>query len=301
MSLNIKLINLLYIFSRILGLSPVKFRIVPPNATYLNVLFLIVYLIVLNGAIFCLELLFFSYLFYREHVKHTVFRSKGMQACIYMANILSAPYLHLLNRNRIVHLIHEAFQIRQYMIDTDTTGKLKIDFFDKKCSWIREIKCVVLVVQVIMVAYTLVLTTHFFRGQDPVELYMMLVKQIIRDMFLYTITSQYFVAMLLALQFYRHINGSVTRTMKSIQTIYRSSKNSMKMQLYCEKSDDLDHLAKLYNRCTAYTENANKIFSIMILLYTTFSFVIPLVVVSFKTLLFYSFYYIVILALLYLL
>lgn len=80
------------------------------------------------------------------------------------------------------------------------------------------------------------------------------------------VLSMHFTAFLIVVQFYRHINVKLRISVDRIRTISRmDSCCGMRMQMFCDASDEIDELAALHKCVAKCTQTICKVFSMTIL------------------------------------
>lgn len=80
-----------------------------------------------------------------------------------------------------------------------------------------------------------------------------------------------FCGMLVVFQFFVQLNYRLKIAIETINISSRISKN-MKMQIYCDVSDEIDRLSTLFTRCCKFYEKFNRIFAAQMLITLIYSF-----------------------------
>lgn len=92
------------------------------------------------------------------------------------------------------------------------------------------------------------------------------------------VSAVHFTVFLMIVQFIRHINQGLVVCLKRIEDIShrKTRRSNMRMQMFCDVSDQIDELAALYKCITNCNEQFCKVFSISILVSIINSFVFAL-------------------------
>lgn len=75
-------------------------------------------------------------------------------------------------------------------------------------------------------------------------------------------SSSIFCGIFIIWQFYLMLNQKLLRCMADVKIVTSSKPSPMRMQRFCDLSDEIDRLACLYSRCLVLTEKLNKYFSV---------------------------------------
>lgn len=86
-------------------------------------------------------------------------------------------------------------------------------------------------------------------------------------------SSTFFCGIFIVWQFYLILNQKLMRCMAEVKTLTSSSKTcQMRMQRFCDLSDEIDRLSCLYARCLVFTEQMNSYFSAALFMIIAYAF-----------------------------
>lgn len=88
------------------------------------------------------------------------------------------------------------------------------------------------------------------------------------------ITSMFLCGLYIMWQFYRLLNQKLKQCMAKIKRMQTSKMCKMRMQHFCDLSDDIDRLACLYSRCLNFTSQMNQYFSATLFMTIAYAFVL---------------------------
>lgn len=89
-------------------------------------------------------------------------------------------------------------------------------------------------------------------------------------------SSTIFCGLFIVWQFYWMLNQELRRCMDELKMVNTSKASHMRMQRFCDLSDDIDRLSCLYSRCLVFTEQINKYFSVMLFMTIGYGFAVIL-------------------------
>lgn len=86
-------------------------------------------------------------------------------------------------------------------------------------------------------------------------------------------SSTIFSGLFVVWQFYLALNNKLRQCMAKVKAVTASNKiQQMRMQRFCDLSDEIDRLACLYARCSVLTEQMNKYFSVTLFVTIAYTF-----------------------------
>lgn len=169
-------------------------------------------------------------------------------------------YGQIQQRNLAMFLINEGFWLYNHLAEDLYPDGL---FLDQKCSYIRSSKCVSIIVQTMVVLMGVTINTP-----DRIELGLWQVICLAIFSYVYMLaildTTVFFAKMLVALQFYRHLNRRVRKIVHKVDEMTQQDSRSMKMQMCCDLSDQIDRIAIMYELITKYVNNLNDWFTMQL-------------------------------------
>lgn len=183
-----------------------------------------------------------------------------------------------------VRVINNAFRVRQLLDELchedDDEART---FLDRKCRSFMRAKCATVFFQIVICGLTTYLYPVFSGLTGLGNNLIYVVSTFFTDGITIVMSSIYCTGMLVALQFYRNLNGKLRRVMRRIRTVSwnESLDAKMKMPFYGEASDALDRLAAMYDVVTKFTLDFNGLLSMSILLTLLNSFMFSLCGVGF--------------------
>lgn len=188
-----------------------------------------------------------------------------------------------------VRVINNAFRVRQLLDelchedDDDDADNEARTFLDRKCRSFMRAKFATVIFQIFICGLTTYLYPVFSVLTGLVNNLIYVVSTFFTDGIAIVMSSIYCTGMLVALQFYRNLNGKLRRVMRRIRRVSwnESLDAKMKMPFYGEASDELDRLAAMYDAVTKFTLDFNGLLSMSILLTLINSFMFSLCGVGF--------------------
>lgn len=264
----------LHISANIFGLVPYKLKLNPikASASSFAMGYSFFFTICIAFLLIICEVATFSGKYVRQINHQTVTTVNAVESIVGGFCVILIFLLQIFQRNKFIFFINEANKIYNHIYEFKN---LKIrPFLDKKCSYLLMTKILSVFSQFLITITSLCLSNY--RGNIFIEYFIRTLNIFFTDILTIIFSSLYFFAMIVALQFFRHLNKKLIETMKMIREISTNEKSKMKMQQYCNMSDVLDKLANLYGRISFFVENINGLFSLSILLTILNAFVLSL-------------------------
>lgn len=81
-----------------------------------------------------------------------------------------------------------------------------------------------------------------------------------------TINNIYFASMLIVMQFYTVVNKKVSKIMQNVLQMGEDGKSKLKMQAFCDFSDELDRISNIFDDVTTFLNKQLRFFSLQLLL-----------------------------------
>lgn len=162
---------------------------------------------------------------------------------------ISLYFYQIINRAQFIDLINDGFRLY-----TSWTHLYRNDaFFDKEYFLCHSMKTLASVGQFIIVVFSF----FGYFGHDPrspfaVHVSLFLLIQYSNFMLTF-VTAIYFWNMQFMAQFYRNLNGKLATILAQLKVVH-VDKNQMRMQTFCDISDEIDQIAVFYEWLTRYTK-----------------------------------------------
>lgn len=178
--------------------------------------------------------------------------------------------MQLMFRKRIVSVINDAIALWHYISKRWPAKQFFDAFFIKhyksRMIWLL-VEIIILIVSYKFTAfeYRLKMGSNVAFVYAVINMYNHLVSSIITGVF-------YYGGMLVVLQFYRILNEQVLHWMESIKTVEDRKANHIRMQFFCEISDNIDEASIFYSDITEYTGKVNRLFQFQIIMTVLASF-----------------------------
>lgn len=182
--------------------------------------------------------------------------------------------LQIIYRKQIICVINDAIQLWYYI----SKGWPTKQFFDRFFIKYYKSRIIWLIIQIIIliIAHKFYVDEHDiiydlnysnkFLWHSIIYMYSHIVSPIITGIF-------YYGGMLIVLQFYRILNEQILLWMSSIKNVdNRKATSHMRMQFFCEISDNIDEASIFYSDITEYTAKVNRLFQLQIILTVMSSF-----------------------------
>lgn len=160
------------------------------------------------------------------------------------------------SKQRLMAMIEEAFDLSQLICDfcDDTLATRGISV---KSMPLFKAKLTATFVQI-----AIILSTGYILQRDSFSFRMQLI--IFSHYVGALLSSMYFCGMFVVLQFYLTLNNKLHSCITSIEHVKNSKAHQIRMQQFCDLSDDIDRLANLYERCLVFTERMNGYFTVSV-------------------------------------
>ena len=195
-----------------------------------------------------------------------VFAFQVIISCTYFFYIFVRQ---IVNYKIYIYLINESFSIRRLICN-----RYKVNnFYEHAIYSAYNSKVISLIVQVICATfptYGFILTYN----EDIITVLFPMVPY--GHILILSFGYIYYITLLFVFQCYRIINENLLRQLKCLMEISESGRKQMKMQEYCNLSDELDEISKLYDKTTDFLSVALKLHSKTVILTVLESFVIVL-------------------------
>lgn len=259
--------NLFYL-SKFFGFAPFQFyaSYSTPFATgsRSSVIYCIIYTTCIGALLYYAEATKYLFAMEREHKYPTAKVVKALELTVSSTRVILIFVHQIMNRKKYISTINEAYQLEHAI--KNLCYKSKNFVLNKKCLYLLNAKIISVIVQVILTVIAFVSYSRFYRGSTVAEYVLQVSKTTFSNFMAQIFTSIYFCGLLIMLQFYWHLNHRLKSCTKKMEIISMSNMNKMKMQKYCEISDDIDKISILYCRLTTLTASFNSLFSMPILL-----------------------------------
>lgn len=179
---------------------------------------------------------------------------------------MALAIIQILTRNGSINIINEVNDMKK-SLHQRLTCTIMNGFLDKKRQHLLNIKLLSILVQI----FVIILNTYV-REIDPIDVFGLTVSQINSNCLPIVLNSNYFCIMLIILQFYSDLNMNIRGIFERIDQIALGESKIMKMQKFCDISDEIDEMSILYDEITNFCEKANRFFGPQLLLIITSSF-----------------------------
>lgn len=177
--------------------------------------------------------------------------------------------LVIMQRSKIVQLINDvyliAFKIQQ-------KGRIE-SFLDSKCLEMVHVQIRAMLTQLGISILSIYLHSRYVRK----KLFYDWVRVLSTTIFSTTVSVMIFTVFLIVVQLIRQINHQLRECVKTIRMISQMDKRqNIRMQIYCNLSDDVDEIASLFKFVHICNQRICKVFSVMLLmvLVTSFMFIL---------------------------
>lgn len=167
------------------------------------------------------------------------------------------------NQNKLARLINEVFELHHHINIMCQDVELP-----DKCNIMHKAKIFSILLQVaILISVAFAFDTLNYNGL--VLLYSHWTGALM--------SSTIFCGLFVVWQFYLTLNNKIGQCMAEVKAVTVSNQGQqMRMQRFCELSDEIDRLACLYARCSVFTEQMNKYFSVTLFVTIAYAFAIIL-------------------------
>lgn len=174
------------------------------------------------------------------------------------------------NRNQFIALINDGYTLNGYLnnLIRDEEPKENLRYIDEKCTNLLTTKLVAVFFQVLIVIGNII--TGFVYQNRPLDTLLLVVMNT-HGINILTMGT-YFCAMIVSLRFYCLLNVRLQSSIGRIGDVVSGGKNKMKMQLFCDISDDIDLTNRLYDKISVFTCKINRLYSFQLLLAIITSF-----------------------------
>ena len=170
---------------------------------------------------------------------------------------------HFFYRNDFVKIINNGFRIHQCFIKFNVVKQAS--FLDKKCAHYLCVQCIASCIQLFMLFYCLTTYKWSLKHPENFDLWTVLMAYW-PDWMSLIVMNAYAACMLVSWQFYRYLKNNLYNCMMKINDVtFMENRNIMKMQLFCDTSDEIDRLTKLYQDVYLFTQDIRKMFQIQVL------------------------------------
>lgn len=230
-----------------------------------NFIYSIFYTIFFSSLLFYAEIEKYVLAVMREAKYPTATVVKALEFSVNVTRTIVILIIHLINRKKYVLFINETNQLYNTIRYVTKQTRTK-SFLDKKGFYLLNFKKFSVFAQITLLTIAFSCYSHFYRGNTRTEFILQIYKTIYSNVMAIIFTNIYFCGMLVMLQFYRNLNKQLKNCMKSLKIISQSKMNRIKMQMYCDISDDIDMISIMYSRVTDVTSRLNTFFSIPVLL-----------------------------------
>lgn len=176
----------------------------------------------------------------------------------------------LIHRKRFVQVINSVGQI---VLSLKHTMKFKT-FLDRKCRLMVYVQMFIISIQLTI----FISLTYLYITIDPTYTTAyktrVLITMIFSYLFVAISNNVHFTAFLVIIQCFRHINRQLEKCVNRALKISRMDKKSrIRMQMYCDVSDEIDELATIYKSVAACNQGFCKVYSFSMLVSILNSFV----------------------------
>lgn len=244
------LLTSVYTLAKCFGIFPFRYQHYLAELTTVTILYSVIVSIVYNVLLIwsTMKFLIPDATIYNptKNTKHLVLKF-DTYSCI--ARDVSIYFSVIYHRELLVQTVNSVGNILTKLGVTFGT------FLDKNCRQKVYVKVGVTLIQLIICIY---LTFDFitFPNNSHPRIYniKVIISSILTYVFGLIIGNVHFTAMLIIVQLFRIINRKLQNCMTRIEVISRIERGSMRMQMFCELSDQIDELSTMYK----YIANCNK-------------------------------------------
>lgn len=177
-----------------------------------------------------------------------------------ICRIILVYVMQIWKRNIFIKIINDAYKIWIQMIELCQLSKNK--FFDHKCTYLLWSKYYSIFIQLLIIGYCLFIyfVTTIQKNLDSLN------KSLLIYMLWFTSISSsvYFFCMLVALQYFRYLNCELIEIMDDIKVAAKANKSNKKMQMFCDLSDKIDCVARLYEKMYTFTRDINEFYDLQL-------------------------------------
>lgn len=152
-------------------------------------------------------------------------------------------------RHQIMRLVNEGFELHNHILTTCKDVAVRLPAKSKAMLRAK--------VPATYMQLAFLNTTFFSRTTFTFNIVLLVYNQWISILMASTI----FCGIFTIWQFYLILNQKLIRCMTEMKVVSSSKPSQMRMQRFCDLSDEIDRLACLYSRCLVFTEQLNKYFS----------------------------------------
>lgn len=276
--INLINIDVIYLILKLNGLIPLNFtskRLTPTKA--ITSTSSLIYCTTFCVAIFFLlpiaQIFILCHINLMHHGKFINFLVFLFEIILRTFRCISLYIIQLINRMKFAHLINDG-----YRLYTAWTNLYPNDtFFDQNYFLYLVVKFFANICQLFIVCCS-------FFGYFNAKHYPSMIVHIFTffliqysNYILTIITFMYFWHMLIVAQFYRNFNRKIELLLKQLNGMVKlnndANKYQMKMQIFCNMSDEIDRIIILYEWTTNYTKMIVNCYSIQLILLLLDSFV----------------------------
>lgn len=208
-----------------------------------------------------------------------------LDICATLMRNLIISILLIVKRNEMVQIINDIYHIA-----------LNIKHFRKIQSFLDQQSMRRIRLQILAMFYQLavfVLSAYIQHRNCArninFDFFRVFIFSFINNFFQITLSSMHFTAFLSVLQLYRHINENLKQCVKHIRSISKmNNRRSIRMQVYCDVSDQIDEIASYYKYVTICNQRICKVFSGSMLMILSVSFVLMISTVRFVFCIFFK-------------
>lgn len=189
-------------------------------------------------------------------------------------------------RNELVRLFNDALRIRVMFMISYGTMYTDTPFLDRKCRNLVHWKLASLLVQVVFIAMTLYYYEMGNMAHMSVQIAVKFVLLIGTDLVMLVYTTIHFAVVLVALQLFRDCNARLTESVNVVRELLLCRRQSQQeaaaamVRLQSNITEDIDRIALLYGKVSAYAQRANGLFAVPLVLAMMNSFLYILVAAS---------------------
>lgn len=274
-------IRILYIFTKYSGLLPLQLQSKQPYAipSKSAASYCIICTIIASCILFYSKLEDFHNLLIRDQDHQTIIIVNGIKILSSYLRTICLYVSQLIHRKQFINIINEGCRIRHH-IDELCDKAENTQFLDKKCSYFVTIKAITLICQILIIMVATFLQPLYTGHGIARTMIIYAMGTYLSDGLAMIVSSIFCFGMVVALQFYRHLNKRLSCLMSKIRKASWDDKMKMKMQFYCDSSDQLDRIANVYDQISKYTCQMNGFMSMAMLLTILNAFVYTLSGVS---------------------
>lgn len=268
------LIRALFWFANLNGITSFNVFHAAPFARFSYILFAYS-LIFASGILYLNYIGLFVYVCVSLHAsviqqKTTIYLVYVLLISINMVKSVSVTLFDIWNRKQFMNTVLHGFELKSIVMKQCCSNGQS--FLHKTCRIQLLSKLMIFIAQIFVIMLGIVYVPYIKNTVPSLELFVKLYVHVISA----TRSSLFYCGLFIAWQFYLHLNGKLKQVLKSLENINYVKKNQMKIQIFCDLSDDVDQLAYLHNKCLQFTENIGKLFSIHIFATIFYGFLVIL-------------------------